>query len=229
MSEPLTVFLVDDHAVVRRGLVSFLDSEDDLVVVGQADTGRRALSELAVLSNTSRPPDVVLMDVLMPDLDGIQTTTEITQRWPQVRVLVMTSFLEEDRIQAALRAGASGYLLKDAAADDVADAIRRVAAGDVALHPKAARALADAVRAPRLAPGHELTPRERQVVELVAAGRTNQQIATRLGVSERTARTHVSNILTKLGLTSRTQIAMWAVESGVLGPTLPARPHAVHE
>jgi DNA-binding NarL/FixJ family response regulator len=222
MSTPVSVFLVDDHAVVRRGLVSFLDGEDDLVVVGQADTGRRALSELAVLANASALPDVVLMDLLMPDLDGIASTAEITQRWPGVRVLVVTSFLEEDRIQAALRAGASGYLLKDAAADDVADAIRRVAVGDVALHPKAARALADAVRAPRPEPGHELTPREREVVELVAAGRTNQQIATRLGVSERTARTHVSNILTKLGLTSRTLIAMWAVSAGVISSTSPS-------
>lgn len=216
---PITVFLVDDHAVVRRGLVSFLDGEDDLHVVGQADTGRHALSELAVLDNTSDLPDVILMDVLMPDGDGIETTLEILRRWPSAKVLIMTSFLEEDRIQAALRAGASGYLLKDASADDVADAIRRVAAGDVALHPRAARALADAVRSPRHDPTADLTPRELEVVLLVADGRTNQQIATRLGVSERTARTHVSNILTKLGLTSRTQIAMWAVGAGVINST----------
>lgn len=219
---PITVFLVDDHAVVRRGLVSFLDGEDDLHVVGQADTGRHALSELAVLDNTRDLPDVILMDVLMPDGDGIETTLEILRRWPHAKVLIMTSFLEEDRIQAALRAGASGYLLKDASADDVADAIRRVAAGDVALHPRAARALADAVRSPRTDPASDLTPRELEVVQLVADGCTNQQIATRLGVSERTARTHVSNILTKLGLTSRTQIAMWAVGAGAIKSTSPA-------
>lgn len=218
MNRPVTVFLVDDHAVVRRGLVSFFDGEDDLQVVGQADTGRRALSELAVLDNTSGLPDVILMDVLMPDGDGIDTTREILHRWPAAKVLIMTSFLEEDRINAALRAGASGYLLKDASADDVADAIRRVAAGDVALHPRAARALADAVRAPKPDPAADLTPRELEVVQLVAEGRTNQQIANRLGVSERTARTHVSNILTKLGLTSRTQIAMWAVQTGAVDP-----------
>lgn len=211
---PITVFLVDDHAVVRRGLASYLDGEDDILVVGQADNGRRAIDELAVLANTARLPDVVLMDLLMPELGGVEATRLIISRWPQVRVIAVTSFLEEEKVRAALDAGASGYLLKDATADDVADAVRVVAAGQVALQPSVTRTLIDAVRQPP--PSVQLTPRERQVVLLVAEGRTNQQIANRLGVTERTARTHVSNILGKLGLTSRTQAAMWAANNGLL-------------
>ena len=210
---PITVFLVDDHAVVRRGLASFLSGEDDIDVVGQADTGRRAIDQLAVLANTDALPDVVLMDLLMPELGGNEATREITQRWPQVKVVAVTSFLEENRIRGALDAGASGYLLKDADADDVADAIRAVAAGQVAIQPSVARTLFDAVRRPpSTAP---LTPREIEVILLVTDGHTNQQIASRLGVTERTARTHVSNILTKLGLTSRTQAALWAADHGL--------------
>ena len=214
MSAPITVFLVDDHAVVRRGLASYLAGEDDITVIGQAGNGRRALNEIAVLANSpAGAPMVVLMDLLMPELDGIAATVELTRRWPATRVVAVTSFLEEAKVRAALDAGAAGYLLKDADADDVADAIRTVAAGDVAVQPAVARTLIDAVRRP--SPQVSLTAREREVVLLVADGRTNQQIATRLGVSERTARTHVSNILAKLGLTSRTQAALWAERNGL--------------
>ncbi len=216
MNARIGVFLVDDHAVVRRGLASFLDSEDDIAVVGQADSGRRAIDELAVLANTSGLPDVVLMDLQMPDLDGVAATAAITGRWPQVRGVAVTSFRDEDKVRGALDAGASGYLLKDADADDVADAIRTVAAGNVAIAPAVARALVDAARRP--AEPAPLTEREREVILLIADGRTNQQIATRLGVTERTARTHVSNILAKLGLTSRTQAAMWAERRGLTKP-----------
>lgn len=219
MSSPITVFLVDDHAVVRRGLASYLDGEDDIQVVGQACNGRQALDELAVLANNEPGlPEVVLMDLLMPEVDGIATTAELTSRWPQVRVIAVTSFLEEEKVRAALDAGAAGYLLKDADADDVADAIRTVAGGDVAVTPAVARTLVAATRRPE-APKISLTERELEVVRLVADGLTNHQIARRLGVSERTARTHVSNILAKLGLTSRTQAAMWAERNGI---TLPA-------
>ena len=143
---PITVFLVDDHAVVRRGLASYLDGEDDILAIGQADNGRRAIDELAVLANTARLPDVVLMDLLMPELGGVQATRLIISRWPQVRVIAVTSFLEEQKVRAALDAGASGYLLKDATADDVANAVRVVAAGQVALQPSVTRTLIDAVR-----------------------------------------------------------------------------------
>lgn len=219
MNETVTVFLVDDHAVVRRGLASYLDGEDDLRVVGQAGNGRQALDELAVLANGEAGlPDVVLMDLLMPQVDGIAATAEVTRRWPHVRVIAVTSFLEEEKVRAALDAGAAGYLLKDAEADEVADAIRTVVRGDVAVSPSVARTLVAATRRPET-PQVVLTTREAEVIRLVADGLTNQQIASRLGVAERTARTHVSNILTKLGLTSRTQAAMWAERNGITAAT----------
>ena len=217
MTKPTKVFLVDDHAVVRRGLASYLDGEEDIAIIGQADGGRTALSELAVLANSGNLPDLVLMDLLMPEVDGIAATAQIKARWPDVAVLAVTSFVEEAKVRAALQAGASGYLLKDAEADEVATAIRAIAAGRVHLAPAAAATLVTAIRTPK--PSRpELTPREREVVALVAQGRTNQQIATRLGVTERTARTHLSNILAKLGLTSRTQAAMWAAREGLANP-----------
>ena len=149
MTQRIRVFLVDDHAVVRRGLASYLDGEEDMDVIGQAGTGRRALDEIAVLANSAAGlPDVVLMDLLMPDLDGVTATAELIRRWPAVKVIAVTSFLEEEKVRAALDAGAAGYLLKDAEADDVADAIRTVAAGDVVLPPAVARTLVVASRRP---------------------------------------------------------------------------------
>ncbi|MEU2058481.1 response regulator transcription factor [Streptomyces bungoensis] len=213
MTAPLRVFLVDDHAVVRRGLVAYLDGEDDIDVVGEAANGRTALDRIAVLVNAGSAPDVVLMDLLMPELSGVEATREIVRRWPQIKVVAVTSFLAEDKVRDALDAGAAGYLLKDAEADDVAAAVRAVVRGGMAIPPTVARTLVDAVRRP--APDSALTPRERQVITLVAEGHTNQQIANRLAVSERTARTHVSNILAKLNLTSRTQAAMWAARNGL--------------
>ena len=216
MTKPTKVFLVDDHAVVRRGLASYLDGEEDIAIIGQADGGRTALSELAVLANSGNLPDLVLMDLLMPEVDGIAATAQIKARWPDVAVLAVTSFVEEAKVRAALQAGASGYLLKDAEADEVATAIRAIAAGRVHLAPAAAATLVTAIRTPK--PSRPELTREHEVVALVAQGRTNQQIATRLGVTERTARTHVSNILAKLGLTSRTQAAMWAAREGLANP-----------
>jgi DNA-binding NarL/FixJ family response regulator len=217
VNTPITVLLVDDHAVVRRGLASYLDGEEDITVVGQADNGRHALEELAVLANSAAgPPDVVLMDLLMPELDGIAATAEIMRRWPAMRVIAVTSFLEEEKARAALAAGAVGYLLKDAEADDVADAIRTVVRGEAAVQASVAIALIQADRRPT-SPDAALTRRERDVIALVADGRTNVQIAHHLGVTERTARSHVSNILAKLGLTSRTQAAMWAERHGLTG------------
>ncbi len=212
---PIRVFLVDDHAVVRTGLAAYLDTEPDIVVIGSASNGRRALDEFAVLANSRGLPDVVLMDLLMPEMDGIATTTAIKARWPQVEVVAVTSFVEEQQIRGALEAGAAGYLLKDADASEVVDAIRAAVAGEVRLDPVAAKALTSSLRAPRKESA-ALTPREREVVVGIARGNTNRQIAKALAVSERTARTHVSNILAKLGLTSRTQVAMWAVREGLV-------------
>ena len=209
------VFVVDDHRVVRAGLVGYLVTEPGTTVVGEAGNGREAVDRIAGLAAAGSAPDVVLMDVQMPVLDGIAATAEIKRRWPEVEVVAVTSFLEEAKVRAALEAGAAGYLLKDADADDVVRAVRAAVAGQVHLDPAAARALATALRAPASA-ADALTRRERDVVALIAQGGTNRQIATRLGVTERTTRTHVSNILGKLGLASRTQLAMWAVREGLV-------------
>ncbi len=211
---PTTVFLVDDHAVVRAGLAAYLATEPGLTVVGEADNGKRALDEIAVLVATGGAPDVVLMDLQMPVLDGVTATAEIKRRWPEIEVVAVTSFVEEATVRAALEAGATGYLLKDADAADVAAAIHAAASGEVHLDPAAARALTTALRAPKSA-ADSLTPREREVLALIAGGGTNRQIGRHLGVAERTARTHVSNILAKLGLASRTQAALWAVREGL--------------
>lgn len=213
--EETRVFLVDDHTVVRAGLAAYLDTEPGMHVIGEAGDGAEAINRIAVLANSDEAPDVVLMDVLMPKMDGITATAEIKKRWPVIEVVAVTSFLEEEKIRAALEAGATGYLLKDADAPDVANAIRAAVAGEVHLDPAVAKALTAALRAPKSA-ADNLTPRERDVVVLIAEGGTNRQIAKQLGVTERTARTHVSNILGKLGLASRTQAAMWAVHRGLV-------------
>jgi DNA-binding NarL/FixJ family response regulator len=209
------VFLVDDHAVVLSGLSAYLATEPDMLVVGQATNGRRALDAIAALADSEGVPDVVLMDMLMPVMEGVATTAAIKERWPEVEVVAVTSFLEEERVRDALAAGAAGYLLKDADAAAVTAAIRSAMAGEVHLDPAAARALTASLRAPRTQEV-QLTPREREVIVWIAEGATNRQIAKQLNVAERTARTHVSNILSKLELTSRTQAAMWAAREGLV-------------
>ncbi|WP_312875782.1 response regulator transcription factor [Arthrobacter terrae] len=211
----IRVFLVDDHRVVRTGLAAYLGGEPGMRVVGQASDGIAALAEIAVLDRAGERPDVILMDLMMPRMDGIATTREVKKRWPEIEVVAVTSFVEEEKVRGALEAGAAGYLLKDADAPDVTAAIRSAVAGEVNLDPAAARALTASLRAPK----HEqapLTTREREVIVAIASGATNRQIARTLGLAERTARTHVSNILAKLGLTSRTQAAMWAVREGLV-------------
>jgi len=205
----IRVLLVDDHAVVRRGLRGFFELLDDIEVVGEAENGRLAIEAARELL-----PDVVLMDLLMPDMDGIAATAAIKSELPDVEVVALTSFVEEARVTAALEAGASGFILKDADADDVAAAIRAAYRGEVHLDPAVAGLLARRVRerAPAAPTSEPLTEREREVLGLVARGLSNQAIADRLTITERTARTHVSNILGKLGLASRTQAALYAVE-----------------
>jgi DNA-binding NarL/FixJ family response regulator len=207
---PIRILLVDDHRVVRRGVIAYLELIEDIVVVGEASDGRQALDRIAELEPGDKVPDVVLMDVKMPVMDGIIATREIKSRWPVIEVVAMTSFVEEAMVRDALEAGAAGYLLKDADADEVAGAIRAAYAGQMHLDPAVARLLATSLRGPAR-PGEDLTPREREVLGLVAEGASNRQIAQTLVVSERTARTHVSAILSKLGLVSRTQAALWAV------------------
>ena len=211
---PIRVLLVDDHAMVRRGLRGFLELLDDIEVCGEAENGRQALEEVARLQ-----PDVVLMDLLMPELDGVGAIARLREEQPQVEVVALTSFVEESRVTAALEAGASGFILKDADADDVAEAIRAAHRGEVHLDPAVALLVARRVRTAKTtaAPTADatLTEREREVLALVAHGLSNKAIADRLVITERTARTHVSNILGKLGLASRTQAALYAVEHGL--------------
>jgi DNA-binding NarL/FixJ family response regulator len=216
-SDGIRVLVVDDHAVVRRGLLAFLESEPDLEVVGDADGGSRALDLLAQLDSRGRRPDVVLMDLQMEPVDGIESTRQIRDRYDDVEVVALTSFAENDRVQAALAAGAAGYLLKDADADDVAEGVRAAHRGELRLDPTVAERLMSSLRAgPPEDLSAELTARELEVLRLVGAGLANKEIAADLRISERTARTHVSNILGKLGLSSRTQAALWASREGLV-------------
>jgi DNA-binding NarL/FixJ family response regulator len=214
---PLRVLVVDDHAVLRRGVVAYLAALEDVQVAGEAADGGAALELLAELAVTSALPDVVLMDLVMPGMDGVAATAEIGRRFPDVRVVVLTSFGESERVHAALDAGAAGYLLKDAGPAEVDGALRAAVADEVFLDAAVARQLTRRMRAPDTGVGG-LTAREREVLVLVGEGRTNQQIADALWISERTARTHVSHLLQKLGLASRTQAALLAVREGLVEP-----------
>jgi DNA-binding NarL/FixJ family response regulator len=215
--DPIRVCLVDDHAVVRRGLRGYLDLVEDIDVVGEAGDGQTALDTVAELAAADRAPHVVLMDLLMPGIDGVTATRLLTQRYAGIAVMAMTSYSEVDRIRNALEAGASGYLLKDAEADEVAEGIRRAHRGEMPLGAAVSRQLARAFSARGQTALTQLTAREHEVLVLLAGGLSNREIAARLVISERTARTHVSNILDKLGLRSRTQAALYAVKEG-LGP-----------
>jgi DNA-binding NarL/FixJ family response regulator len=207
-TDTIRVLVVDDHELVRRGLLAFLQSEPDLDVVGDAAGGAEALDLLERLGADGGTPDVVVMDLQMRPIDGIESTRMIRARHPDVQVVALSSFDEGERVRAALEAGASGYVLKDSDADDVAAAVRAAYRGDLRLDPHVARR----------AMGHdgELTSREVEVLRLVGSGKANKEIAHQLGISERTARTHVSNILRKLNLDSRTQAALWAVREGLV-------------
>jgi DNA-binding NarL/FixJ family response regulator len=212
------VFIVDDHAVVRSGLAAYLEFIDDFTLVGEAADGEQALRQLAELAARDSLPGVVLMDLVMPNMNGIEATAHIVERFPTCRVVVLTSFGEVERINAALRNGAAGYLLKDAEAAEVAAAIRAAVRGEVHLDSEIARRLTQDLRCGPAGPGL-LTPRERQILALLGEGRSNREIANVLVISERTARTHVSNVLSKLNLTSRTQAALIAIREGLVpGP-----------
>ena len=208
----IRVLIVDDHAVVRQGLRTFLELHDDIEVVGEAEDGERALHAVAALA-----PDVVLMDLVMPRLDGVAAIERLRERGSVARVIVLTSFLDDDKILPAVRAGAAGYLLKDAEPAELVRAIRIVDGGEALLHPAvAARVLRQlAADGARTARRELLTPREREVLVLLARGRANKAIAFELGVAEKTVKTHVGNILGKLGLSDRTQAALYAVREGI--------------
>jgi DNA-binding NarL/FixJ family response regulator len=201
----IRVLVVDDHAVVRDGLERILNHADDMEVVGTAADGADAIA----LAERERP-DVVLMDLSMPSVDGVDATRSLTATQPEVKVVVLTSFGDQRRILDALGAGAVGYLFKDAKPGEIVAAVRTVVAGGAPLDPKAARVLLDAQRQPRQ--GDDLSPRERQVLELLVTGLANKHIARRLGITERTVKAHLTSIFQQLGVTDRTQAALWAKE-----------------
>jgi DNA-binding NarL/FixJ family response regulator len=218
----IRVAIADDHAVVRQGLRTFLELQDDMEVVGEAEDGDEAV---ALVEETQ--PDVVLLDLVMPRVDGIEATRRIRERSPTTRILVLTSFADDHTVLPAVRAGAAGYLLKDVQPPELARAIRTVHAGEALLAPSVATMLVEQLAAEdgqgaagagaaREERAH-LTPRELEVLAELARGRANKAIAFELGVSERTVKTHVSNILGKLGFTDRTQAAVYAVEHGLVG------------
>ena len=214
---PIRVLISDDHAIVREGLRSLLETEPGMELAGEAVDGGEAVAKARALR-----PDVILLDLMMPRMDGIEAIGEIKREQPDARILVLTSFAEDEKVFAAIKAGALGYLLKDSSPQELLQSIREVARGESSLHPTIARKVLRELSRPRdLPPTPEpLTARELEVLGLVAQGLSNQEIAGRLVLSERTVRTHVSQILTKLQLANRTQAALYALREGL------ARPHS---
>ena len=212
MSSAIRILVADDHTVIRKGMRAMLEAVPDIEVVGEAANGREAVVAVEKLQ-----PDVVLMDLVMPEMDGIEATQRIKARWPEMRILVLTTFAGEDKIFPAIKAGALGYQLKDSGPEELVQAICQVFHGESSLHPLIARKVLQelAQPAPSSAMPDPLTQREVEVLQLVAQGKENRAIAEELVISEATVRTHVSNILGKLHLASRTQAALYALREGL--------------
>jgi DNA-binding NarL/FixJ family response regulator len=216
MADAITILVVDDHAVVREGLRTFLGLQEGFEIVGEAADGDEALERAEQLD-----PDVILMDLVMPKRDGVSAMQMLKARAPRSRVIVLTSFLEDDRLLPALEAGAAGYLLKNSQPAELARAVRAANAGEAIIDPTVAARLVHALsERPTAAAGalEDLTRRERDVLALIAQGRSNKRIALELGISEKTVKTHVGHLLAKLGVTDRTQAAVLAVQHGVAAP-----------
>jgi DNA-binding NarL/FixJ family response regulator len=205
------VLIVDDHAVVREGLRTFLELQDGMEVVGEAADGEEAIEVAERLR-----PDVVLMDLVMPKLDGVGAMRQLRERLPRTRVIVLTSFADDERLLPAVQAGAAGYLLKNVQPRELARAVRAAHAGEALLDPVVAARLVEAIAEPAGQAHGDLTPREREVLTLICRGRPNKLIARELGISEKTVKAHVGHVLAKLGVTDRTQAAMVAVDRGLV-------------
>jgi DNA-binding NarL/FixJ family response regulator len=203
----IRVVIADDHAVVRQGLRTFLDLQDDIEVVAEAGDGAEALA-----AAEEHAPDVVLIDLVMPNVDGIEAIRGLRERVPAARAIVLSSFIDDEKLLPAVRAGAAGYLLTDVEPQQLVEAIRTVHAGGALLHPKVASRLLEEMAS------DPLTPREREVLALIGRGMANKVIARELSLSEKTVKAHVSSILAKLGVTDRTQAALYAVRAGLVGP-----------
>jgi DNA-binding NarL/FixJ family response regulator len=206
---PIRVLVVDDHAVVREGLRTFLELQDGIEVVGEAADGQEAVELAAGVE-----PDVVLMDLVMPRMDGVQAMRALHERVPGARVIVLTSFLEDERLLPAIRAGAAGYLLKNVEPSELARAVRAGHAGEALIDPAVAARLVDALADGGAAPEDSLTAREREVLDLIGRGYSNKRIALELGVAEKTVKTHVGHLLAKLDVADRTQAALYAARIG---------------
>jgi NarL family two-component system response regulator LiaR len=212
MTATIRVLICEDHAIVRKGIRALLTTESDIKIVGEAGNGIEAVTQAAALN-----PDVILMDLMMPELDGIEATRQITSQQPDAHILVLTSFAADDKVFPAIKAGALGYLLKDSGPDELVQAIRQVAKGEPSLEPAIARKLLSELHHPPEAPltPDPLTGREVEVLRLISQGLSNREIAEQLVITERTVCTHVSNILGKLHLASRTQAALYALKEGL--------------
>jgi DNA-binding NarL/FixJ family response regulator len=211
VADDIRVLIVDDHAVVREGLRTFLELQDGIAVAGEAADGEQAVMQAEALR-----PDVVLMDLVMPRLDGVGAMRELRRRLPGTRVIVLTSFAEDERLLPAIQAGAAGYLLKNVAPAELARAVRAAHAGEALIDPVIAARLVDAIAQPAGEPAPErLTAREQEVLALIARGYSNKRIALELGIAEKTVKTHVGHVLAKLGVTDRTQAAVHAVRMGL--------------
>ena len=214
MSDPITVLLVDDHEMVRRGVRAFLETRPDITVVAEAGSGEEAVRLAA-----EHAPDVALMDLIMPGMDGVEATRRLTARSPRTNVVMLTSYHDDEHIFPAIRAGALSYVLKEVGPEELSEAVRKAAAGEAVLHPRvAARVVRELHGARRDEPNafRELSDRELEVLKLIAEGLSNSEIASRLYVSEKTVKSHVSNILGKLHLADRTQAAVYAWRQGVV-------------
>jgi NarL family two-component system response regulator LiaR len=214
MTDPITVLIVDDHAVVRKGVRAFLDAQAGLTVVGEAGSGEEAVAQAE-----EHAPDVVLMDLIMPGVDGVEATRQLKKVSPRTQVIVLTSYHQDEHIFPAIRAGALSYLLKDAEPEQLADAVRKAAVGEAVLHPQVASRVVQELHGARQDipnPFNALSDRELEVLRLIADGLSNHDIAERLVISEKTVKSHVSNILSKLHLADRTQAAVFAWREGVV-------------